>query len=380
MIFPAIKTGVKEEQLKLTMEQFKLPEKESRLVKLGNTVYKIKLVYISKSNQSKPELPCDAITMQIEVEEAVRVVLTSNYAAVKTDHFLIHIEKKRWRAASLLTFTEDHQCLDTYPFMLMLRFQPREDVGNMPADNQAKSSSAASATQTTQGGRKRTRRYVVKEYLASDAKKSRSSDRSESDKGQSLLREEARVAVKETATVQSAEKHSRYLLRRGPIKATAPITKVQRQPKRPQEERAEYHLRSRDLELTSHNEDREKSDAPTVRTRSGDGNSDRAGSRGRRNRQGTQDHHGEAFHPNEDELPAYPEGGVDEQMDRHVQHPGRRNENQFQHAELIRLQKLAGIPRRPLLPQSTHYQLRPRGTFGRIIDALMTPVKNLFGQ
>ena len=39
-----------------------------------------------------------------------------------------------------------------------------------------------------------------------------------------------------------------------------------------------------DLELTSHNEDREKSDAPTVRTRSGDGNSDRAGR--------TQDHHG----------------------------------------------------------------------------------------
>ncbi|XP_033631904.1 uncharacterized protein LOC117293628 isoform X2 [Asterias rubens] len=310
--------------------------------------------------------------MQIEVEEAVRVVLTSNYAAVKTDHFLIHIEKKRWRAASLLTFTEDHQRLDTHPFMLMLRFQPREDVGNMLADNQAKSSFAESTTQTTQGGRKRTRRYVVKEHSASDAKKSRSSDRSESDKGQSLLREEARVGVKETATVQSAVSHSRYLLRRGPIKATAPITKVQRQPKRPQEERAEYHLRSRDLELTSHNEDREKSDAPTVRTRSGDGNSDRAGR--------TQDHHGEAFHPNEEELPAYPEGGVDEQMDRHVQHPGRRNENQFQHAELIRLQKLAGIPRRPLLPQSTHYQLRPRGTFGRIIDALMTPVKNLFDQ
>ncbi|XP_022090649.1 uncharacterized protein LOC110979288 isoform X4 [Acanthaster planci] len=162
------------------MEGFKLPERDTRLIKHDNTVYKIKLVYVtSKRGSHEHILPCDAKSMQHEIEEAISVVLSGNLTPVKTDHFIIHTERKPWKMASLLVFTENSRWLQTHASMLTLFVKARQDVEAQPTQRQPKSPQTESKRQTEQarrmgrlsssaftGGthrRKHTRTFEVKE-------------------------------------------------------------------------------------------------------------------------------------------------------------------------------------------------------------------------
>ncbi|XP_066281482.1 uncharacterized protein [Branchiostoma lanceolatum] len=104
------------------LETFKLPNQDTRLIKCNNTVYKFKLQYRDGSNR----LPCDADTMQQEMENVVRCLLQikEDLHPVRTDHFVIYPYKRRWGTARKLKFYQGQTELQAYPYVLYVYVEP----------------------------------------------------------------------------------------------------------------------------------------------------------------------------------------------------------------------------------------------------------------
>ncbi|XP_022090647.1 uncharacterized protein LOC110979288 isoform X2 [Acanthaster planci] len=365
------------------MEGFKLPERDTRLIKHDNTVYKIKLVYVtSKRGSHEHILPCDAKSMQHEIEEAISVVLSGNLTPVKTDHFIIHTERKPWKMASLLVFTENSRWLQTHASMLTLFVKARQDVEAQPTQRQPKSPQTESKRQTEQarrmgrlsssaftGGthrRKHTRTFEVKETRSPSPPQPKKMKPSDTRQDQSLEQQDVQ--------------HRAYLLRR---RDRVPDTN-----ERQQHTIKNYHLRSQVMHLgtVSGALDQQGSEGSECRPRRQRGSS--RGSLARVTGQAKQEHVRDISHPHEAEprvgatanvpsRPAYPQGGAVQHDTHHVLQPAQHDGAQYQLEEQRRLQRLVGN-------QQTHqtevaqYQLQSRGPLQRMVSAVLTPVKNLF--
>ncbi|XP_038073543.1 uncharacterized protein LOC119741737 isoform X2 [Patiria miniata] len=345
------------------METFKLPGRDTRLIKHNDTVYKIKLVYDTKEAGSS--LPCDVKSVQQEIEEAISVILSGTLTPLKTDHFIIHTERKQWKLASHLTFTHHNQRLNVHASMFTLYIQARQDVGAQPRKRRSQSPQTQSMRQKEQastqarplGARKHTRRYEVKETLASSPprpKKPRSSDK----------------RIQDQELEQPGLPHRQYSLRNR--------DRLHSPDNRKRETTSRYHFRSQGQASQA-----KECQASQEKKQRGDS----TGSEDRDTQQGKQDYVRRTSKPEEAEPrvgatasaqspPAYPQGGV-VQQDVQVRQLGRHEGEQYQLEEQMRLQRLAGNPQPPATAVA-HYQLRSRGPFQRLVNAVLTPVKNLF--
>ncbi|XP_078000919.1 uncharacterized protein LOC144453483 [Glandiceps talaboti] len=100
----------------MSLQKFKLPDIDTRIIKHSNTLYKFKFQFQSDTIRSS-KLPCDEETIQKEIQNAVRVVIKNpdELQPMKTDHFLVFPYKKPWKTATRLEFFQNGTKLNVFP-------------------------------------------------------------------------------------------------------------------------------------------------------------------------------------------------------------------------------------------------------------------------
>ncbi|XP_072030361.1 uncharacterized protein [Amphiura filiformis] len=109
--------------------KFNLLDKDTRLIKYNNRVYKVKLQYRTHQGIADDTVPCNQDDIQSEMEAAIRAVLAmqGDLHSFRTKHFLIHPERKFWNTSSLLKFFEHGHELTGDPHMLCLVVENIQD-------------------------------------------------------------------------------------------------------------------------------------------------------------------------------------------------------------------------------------------------------------
>ncbi|XP_033101184.1 uncharacterized protein LOC117104439 [Anneissia japonica] len=106
----------------MSLNMFKLPGVDTRLIKGNDTVYKLRVIMAS-------EIPCDMATFQREIESFVRaIIVMQNMQPIKSDHLLAIPKKKVWKSCNLMRFSERKKQLNFHPFIYEIRLRKLPNV------------------------------------------------------------------------------------------------------------------------------------------------------------------------------------------------------------------------------------------------------------
>lgn len=169
----------------MSLKKFSLPGKDSRCVLYDGRVYKIKTLMPPPAEGDLSE-HIDNHTLQEEIEDIVRAVLaipqTVDPRLMRTDHFIVKPERKEWKAPSKIDFKQHGQLQSAQPFMFVLNLKLIDHEKSTETQEIQTSSQEAEEFHSKKNENKRSKRPLhqeVSDEAASSPKSSKCPNRRE---------------------------------------------------------------------------------------------------------------------------------------------------------------------------------------------------------